>query len=247
MSTAMARSHEGSIEAEGNHFLAGLAARDKHTVNLNLERVMLERDSILRNVGEQAKYVYFPVDSVVSEMSMRPDGLSLQVAFLGCEGLTGLSALLGGRNESGWEKVFRAGQAFRVERVRVERAYDRSPQIQTAVLRCAQALITQRKKTLLCSQRHSVHEQLCRYLLLAADRTRATHMELPQATIASALCLSAGKIAGALFRLQMAGAISYERGQLNVVDRGKLRRLCCECYGAIRHEYDLIQPRRAIA
>ena len=39
-------------------------------------------------------------------------------------------------------------------------------------------------------------------------------------------------------RLSDAGLIEYRRGKVTVVDRGGLERRSCECYRAIRSEYE---------
>jgi len=43
-------------------------------------------------------------------------------------------------------------------------------------------------------------------------------------------------------KLQKQGAIEYSRGQITVLDRPKLERLCCECYAVVRKEADRIMP-----
>ena len=39
-------------------------------------------------------------------------------------------------------------------------------------------------------------------------------------------------------RLQTANLIAYHRGRISVVDRAGLEASCCECYRAMRQEYD---------
>ncbi len=43
-------------------------------------------------------------------------------------------------------------------------------------------------------------------------------------------------------KLQQLGAIQYGRGQITVLDRLVLEKLCCECYGAVRRETDRLMP-----
>ena len=38
--------------------------------------------------------------------------------------------------------------------------------------------------------------------------------------------------------LQKTGSITYKRGVVRVLDRGKLERTACECYGIVRREQD---------
>ena len=43
-------------------------------------------------------------------------------------------------------------------------------------------------------------------------------------------------------KLQQLGAISYSRGLIKVLDRAKLERLSCECYGVVKKETDILLP-----
>jgi hypothetical protein len=42
--------------------------------------------------------------------------------------------------------------------------------------------------------------------------------------------------------LQKQGAIEYVRGQITVLDRPTLEKLCCECYTVVRKETDRLMP-----
>jgi hypothetical protein len=39
-------------------------------------------------------------------------------------------------------------------------------------------------------------------------------------------------------RLQADGLIDYSRGRINVLDRARLEKRACECYGVVRRESD---------
>jgi hypothetical protein len=50
----------------------------------------------------------------------------------------------------------------------------------------------------------------------------------------------------AAMKLLAAGAIRYSRGRISVLDRPKLERMTCECYGVVKREYErLLPPREA--
>jgi hypothetical protein len=42
--------------------------------------------------------------------------------------------------------------------------------------------------------------------------------------------------------LQNAGLISYRHGRVTILDREGLEHASCECYRALREEYDRISP-----
>jgi len=46
-------------------------------------------------------------------------------------------------------------------------------------------------------------------------------------------------------KLQKLGVIEYSRGEITVLDRPKLEKLCCECYAVVRKESERLLPRTA--
>jgi hypothetical protein len=46
--------------------------------------------------------------------------------------------------------------------------------------------------------------------------------------------------------LQHAGIIRYGRGHIEILDRARLRKAACECYGAVKAHHDrlLVRPVR---
>jgi hypothetical protein len=44
---------------------------------------------------------------------------------------------------------------------------------------------------------------------------------------------------------QKLGVIECSRGQMRVLNRPKLKKLCCECYPVVRKESDRLAPRLA--
>ena len=55
------------------------------------------------------------------------------------------------------------------------------------LLRFTQALITQMSQTAVCNRHHSLHQQLCRRLLLSLDRLTSPEITMTQESIAGML------------------------------------------------------------
>jgi hypothetical protein len=106
------------------------------------------------------------------------------------------------------------------------------------LLRYTQALITQMAQTAVCNRRHSVEQQLCRWLLQSLDRTASNDLTMTHDLIAHMLGVRREGVSEAAGKLQNLGVIHYRRGQITVIDRPKLASLCCECYGVVAGEYD---------
>jgi len=80
-------------------------------------------------------------------------------------------------------------------------------------------------------------------LLLSLDRLSANRLTMTQELIANMLGVRREGVTEAASKLQKLGVIEYSRGQITVLDRPKLERLCCECYAVVKRETDRLLPR----
>ena len=90
-----------------------------------------------------------------------------------------------------------------------------------------------------------VHQQLCRWLLLSLDRLSANRLTMTQELIANMFGVRREGVTEAAGKLHKVGVIEYSRGQITVLDRRKLEKLCCECYAVVRRESDRLLPNPA--
>ncbi len=116
--------------------------------------------------------------------------------------------------------------------------FARGGTFQQLLLRYTQALITQISQTAVCNRLHSVEQQLCRWLLLSHDRVKVDELIMTQELIADMLGVRREGVTVAAGRLQDAGAISYVRGHIKILDRSKLEDTVCECYLVVKNEFD---------
>ncbi len=93
-------------------------------------------------------------------------------------------------------------------------------------------------QTAVCNRHHSVEQQLCRWLLLSIDRLSTDSLSMTQELIANMLGVRREGVTEAAGNLQRAGLIRYNRGHIEVVDRGKLEAAVCECYAVVKAEFD---------
>ncbi len=110
------------------------------------------------------------------------------------------------------------------------------------LLRYTQALITQMSQTAVCNRHHSLDQQLCRWLLLSADRLTGNELIMTQELIANMLGVRREGVTEAALKIQKAGLIQYARGHITILDRHGLERRTCECYQVVKTEYDRLLP-----
>ena len=221
----------------GNHLLAALAADEMRRLREHLEPVPLARRATLHEGGGRLRFAYFPTSAVISLIHVASDGGTAEVGVVANDGLLGLTTLLGG--SAPLRAVVRsAGYAHRIRLAPLRAEFQRGARLHRVVLRYACTAIFQVAQTAACNRRHSVDQQLCRWLLAGIDRMRANELMTTQEGIASLLGVRREGVTEAASRLQKAGLIRYSHGRIAVLSRAKLEARACECYKLLRAETD---------
>src|ERR1700716_134394 len=221
-----------------NHILEALPVAERERLFPHLTLVTLPLGSVLYEAGDSQRYIYFPVDSIVSLLYVLKDGASAEIAVVGNEGAIGVALVMGGETTTNRAIVQSAGSAYRLTGARLKEEFQRHGETLHILLRYTQALITQMAQTAVCNRHHSVDQQLCRWLLLSLDRLPSNELLMTQQLIADMLGVSRGGVTEAAGQLQAAGIINYSRGRITVLDREALEDAVCECYDVVRKEYD---------
>lgn len=217
-------------EVSRNQLLASLSPSIQEQFFPGLRLVDLAAGKVLHEAGQDIKYVYFPVDGLVSLSCVTLDGRSSEVAAIGDDGMVGISVLLGSPSTSIEAIVSCPGRAYRMPSRELSRGFDEDTGFRAMMLNYAQSLITQVGQTAVCNRHHSILQQLCRWLLLSMDRLHSRQLYVTQELIASRLGVRREGVTEAAGRLQRRGVIRYARGHITVVSRCGLEALCCECY-----------------
>ena len=232
----------GSLAAQRNQLLAALSSEERARLQPHLQLIQMPLGKVIYEPGDVLRYVYFPIDSIVSLLYVLADGASAEISVVGNDGIIGIALFMGGETTPSRAIVQSAGKAFRLIGKRLKDEFHRNGQMQLLLLRYTQALLTQMAQTAVCNRHHSVDQQLCRWLLLSLDRLPANRLDMTQALIANMLGVRREGVTEAAGKLQKLRVIRYTRGQITVLDRPKLEKLCCECYAAVRRETDRLLP-----
>ena len=227
-----------------NKLLAALPPDIYLRLQPQLELVPLQLGAPVYEAGAKQAYVYFPTDSIVSLLYVMVDGSSAEIAVVGNEGLVGISLFMGGETTPSRAVVQSAGEAYRLRSQRLKQEFEHGGALQHLLLRYTQALITQMAQTAVCNRHHSIEQQLCRWLLLSADRLPTNELAMTQDLIANMLGVRREGVTEAAGNLQDAGLIRYMRGHITLLDRPKLENRVCECYAVVKNEYDRLLPHK---
>lgn len=187
-------------------------------------------------MGETIRRVWFPIDVLISLVAELQDGVSVEMAAFGFEGVAGLPVFLGLASDSHRAQAQVAGTVLEMAADRFRSAVAQTPGIQAMLLRYIQALMVQMEQGAACNVRHALGERAARWLLEAHDRVRRDQFELTQDFLACMLGVTRPSVTLAVGIIQQAGFVAYHRGRVTILNRESLEGSACECYRIIaRH------------
>ncbi|NNU42405.1 Crp/Fnr family transcriptional regulator [Ramlibacter montanisoli] len=230
--------------AQGNALLAVLPPARLARWEPHLEPVTLPLGEVLSESGWRMNHVYFPTTAIVSLLCVMRDGASTEIAVVGRDGVVGISLFMGGESTTSRAVVQSAGLGLRLPSAFLMQEFNEGGPVPHLLLRYTQALITQMAQTAVCNRHHTLDQQLCRWLLLSLDRLHSNELVMTQELIANMLGVRREGVTEAAGKLQQAGLVRYHRGHITVLDRPGLELRSCECYRAVRAEYDRLLPDR---
>lgn len=225
-----------------NRILAALPVEEYTRLLPYMELIFMPLGHLIHESGAPITHLYFPVTSVVTPVYSVENGASVRLAVIGNEGLTGISYLLGGGDNTVGVVVQSAGNGYRVKANVLQKEFDLCGKFQQLVLHYTQALITQTAQNAICNRHHNIEQQLGRFLLMSLDRLSGNELQMTHEQIAVMLSVRRESITQAALKLQTIGAIRYSRGHITIVDREELEDYVCECYAVVNNEYDRLLP-----
>lgn len=227
-----------------NHLLAALPEPEWQRWQPELEHVPMPLGQVLYESGRAMSHAWFPTTAIVSLLYVMENGASAEIAVVGNEGIVGVSLFMGGGSTPSRGVVQSAGEGYRLRSGVMKEEFERAGPVMHLLLRYTQALITQMAQTAVCNRHHTLHQQLCRWLLLSLDRLEVNELVMTQELIANMLGVRREGVTEAALELQRLGLIRYARGHIKVLDRPGLERRACECYAVVKKEYDRLLPDR---
>lgn len=225
-----------------NLLLAALPEAVRERLAPSLKLLAMPLGKVLHESGDKVRNVYFPTDAIISLLYVLEDGSSAEIGVVGNEGVVGVALFMGGVSTPSRAVVQSAGHVFELPGEVLMTEFNQHEELRKLLLRYTQALITQMSQTAVCNRHHAIEQQLCRWLLLCLDRLSDNRLVMTQELIASMLGVRREGVTEAAGKLQAQGVIEYHRGQITVLDRPGLEKLCCECYAAVKNETDRLLP-----
>lgn len=222
-----------------NILLAALPRKEFGLLEAFLEPVKLVFGEVIYRPGEPINHVYFPTDSLVSLLTMAEGHQALEVGLVGREGILGVPLALGVGNSPVRALVQGTGMALRMTATHFCNELQLNVFLQREVFRYTYELMVQMTQTAACNRFHRVEERLARWLLMTRDRVRSNHIHLTQELLANMLGVRRVGVTKAACDLRQRNLITYNRGQIHILDPEGLEQAACQCYQIVKDMHEV--------
>src|SRR5207253_4322093 len=102
------------VPYRNNRLLAALPASDSKRLSTHFELISLGTRQSVYEPNRPLKYVHFPLNGVISLVTLMRDGTEVEAGTIGCEGFVGVQVLLGTKTAAGKAYCQVPGHTIRV-------------------------------------------------------------------------------------------------------------------------------------
>lgn len=216
-----------------NCILSALPETEYQRLIALLEPVELALDEVLLQARHKCKYLYFPLQGIVSLVSIMDDDATTEIGLIGKEGMVGTLQFLGDGILNSQTVVQMKGTAMRIESEVLRVEFERSKTLQKLLLGYALKLFNQVSQGAACNNQHSVKQRTARWLLMLDDRSDDT-FSMTQQLLSKMLGVRRTGVTEVANEIKQQGIIDYQRGQITILDRQALEAIACQCYQLIK-------------
>jgi CRP-like cAMP-binding protein len=220
-----------------NLLLASLSPSDISLLLPHLRMARVEQYQVLFEPGDKLEATYFPLTAIVSLVVGLSNGVTVEAAMVGRDGVVSASSALDGRIALNRGVVQLAGSVMVCASASLKTAALKSATLLSVVLRHEQALFAQAQQSAACMADHDVEARLCRLLLRVRDLARSDTLRFTQEYLAEMLGVRRSRVTIVAHTLQQAGLIKYSRGIIQFIDVERVQDCACECYETVKSTY----------
>ena len=221
-----------------NHLLAELPSEEFARLEPFLDSLSMAAGDIVATPGQTIDHAYFPLSGMVSVVALFAEGLGVEVATIGNEGMIGLPIFLGA-DSSPFHLMWQLpGEALRIRADNLLPAVGPGTRLEKVLTTYSQAYFVHTAQNAACNGLHGVSQRAARWLLSTQDRAESDQFFLTHEFLAFMLGVTRQTVSIAVGELQDAGLINYRRGHMRILDREGLLSASCECYAIVRREFE---------
>ena len=212
-----------------NRILRSLSTDAYRRLASDLEPTTFTRGQVLHRGDDDMPCVYFPASGLCGVVTIA-DHQSVDVAPVGCEGVTGVFKFADGSTASRVVVQVGPAEALALPLERFNEELDRGEELRDLVTRYYRSFVTEVVESVACHRLHSTEQRFCRRLLEISDRLGSDEFVLTHDLMASMLGIQRPAVSGMAITLKHLGAIAYTRGKLAILDRHAVETRACPCY-----------------
>jgi len=222
-----------------NSLIAALPSTEFQRISSMLEPITLAFGEVLYRSSEPIHHIYFPIDALVSLLTLAEGHQALEVGLVGYEGMLGIPLALGVRDSPACALVIGPGTALRMTSARFINEFHQNELLQKEVYRYTYELMVQMTQTAACNRFHQVEARLARWLLMTRDRVRSNKFHLTHDLLANMLGVRRVGVTKAAGALRLRKFISYNRGEIIILDAEGLEAAACQCYQVVKDMHEI--------
>jgi CRP-like cAMP-binding protein len=225
-----------------NQLLAKFPSASLKRVKGHLKSIDLAVGTILYEARSRIEYAYFPTAGTLSAVVVMPDGDIIEVATVGNEGAVGFPMLSSVATSANRVFCQVPGSVERIETALLAEEMLTSEPLKLLSEKYHAAFLFQVSQSAACNGLHAVQQRCARWLLMTHDRIQGDEIALTHELLAVMLGVRRASVTEVLAILEEQTLIATSRGRITVVDREGLEACSCECYQAVRDEYQRLLP-----
>ena|SRR5579862_1714823 len=230
--------------AKSNKILGALSDPEWHQLHTDIRLVRVPQREVVHAPLQPIMLVYFPLDCVLSMITVMENGDAVESGVVGCEGFSAPQLALGARVPES-EMICQVPGRAVVMRADSFRTYlDTMPGFRDLVTAYLETLFNAMGQQIACNRLHTLTQRCARWLLATHDRVGSDSFQLTHEFLAIMLGVARTAVTAATGVLQQEGLITSARGVITIVDRARLEDAACECYGIITKGLNLAKPAK---
>jgi len=220
-----------------NQLLSRLPSSSISRIEALGQVVDLRLSEIVGSAGAPTDAVLFPTEGFISLLAQVDNEHAIEVGMVGREGMLGIQLALGVATEPLKALVQGSGQALRISAAAFRRELQVDTALRATIDRYVYVLFAQHARAAACLRFHQIEQRLARWLLMSHDRACCDRFHVTHEFLAYMLGVRRVGVTLAAGALQRRQLITYDRGEMTIVDRAGLADAACSCYASDQAAY----------
>jgi CRP-like cAMP-binding protein len=205
-----------------------------------LKLTTLRAKQILYRPNESIHTIYFPDSAVICQMTVMPEGETLETGTVGLEGASWISASIGAPSMPCETIVAIGGLAHALGIDDLDREMRENEPFRDVLTQYSHALLIHSMRMTGCTGLHTLEQRCSRWILSTLDRVSQDRFSITHEFLAMLLGVSRPSVSVVVEDFQRLGMLRLQRGRVVIGDRDRLASVSCDCYEVIRRNYEQV-------